>query len=264
MSAGISIVPGEAALAHACGFDYVELAGKCVQAMSAREFDALRRELDDAGIGCRGLNAYCPAELVISGPGANADAASSYARRLLPRARALGVKVVGIGSPFSRILPDGYDRVMARHQAIHFFRATGEVFAMAGIQVCVEALGRCYCNWINRVDEAIEIAQAVASAGVGVVVDFYNMEHEGEANRSFSEGEMGRILHAHLSDDDGSPQRRSFLRPAQADGHIARIRGLCAAGYAGDFTLEIDVPLDPARAMASLAIMRQAAEGTGG
>lgn len=260
MRVGVSVASGEAALAKKCGFDYVELAGKRVQAMDQRDFDDLRRELDGARISCRGFNAYCPRELVIAGEGANPAFAAAYARKLLPRAQALGVRVVGIGSPFSRILPENFDSDLAFRQTVDFFRATGEVFARAGIRVCVESLGRCYCNWINRIGEAIWIARAVAMDNVGVVADFYNMEREGEADRRFSREELPRIFHAHISDDDGSERLRSFLKPEKAGAHVSRVRGLIEAGYDGDITLEIDLPLDPARAIGSLATLRQAGQ----
>ncbi len=260
MRVGVSIAPGEAALAKNCGFDYVELAGKHVQRMGQRVFDALRWELDRARIPCLGFNAYCPGDLVIAGEGADPVRAAAYARKLLPRAQALGVHTVGIGSPFSRILPEHYAPEQAFQQTVDFFRATGEVFGLAGIRVCVEALGQCYCNWINRVDEALQIARAAALSNVGVVVDFYNMEHEGEADRCFLQEELPWIFHAHISDDDGTPQQRSFLKPEKAGMHIERVQKLAESGYDGDITLEIDLPLDSPRAIGSLAILRQAAK----
>lgn len=260
MRIGCVVVPGEAALAAACGFDYVELSGKAVAAMGEREFSALRAELDAARIRCEGFNAYCPPEIVIAGPGADPKRAAEYAQRLLPRARALGVRRLGVGSPLSRALPGGYPAERARREMTRFFRATGEAFAPAGVDVCVEALGRCYCNCVNLVSEAIDVARGAALDNVGVVVDFYNMEREGEDGRAFLPEEMAWIWHAHTSDDDGSPQARSFLREDRAPRHAARIRKLLRAGYAGDITLEIDVPLDRARAQSSLAILRGAAQ----
>ena len=93
---------------------------------------------------------------------------------------------------------------------------------------------------------------------VGVVADFYNMEHMGEADAPLPAAQISRVFHAHISDDDGSPQRRYFLRPEKALRHIRRVQGLIKAGYAGNLTLEIDLPVDRARAEESLNILRQA------
>lgn len=130
----------------------------------------------------------------------------------------------------------------------------------AGIRVCVEALGTCYCNFINRTEEAFRLAEETGMENVGVVLDFYNMEHMNEADRSLTDLDPGKIFHAHISDDDGSPRRRSFLQPGKAEIHIRRIRGLIQTGYTGGITLETDLPLDKERAGRSLDILRQAAQ----
>lgn len=255
MKIGCTIAPQEIDLAAECGFDYVEFAGKVIALMEEEEFLQVRRALERAQIACRGFNAYCPRDLVIAGLGADSNLARHYAMKLLLRAQALGVHKVGIGSPLSRMLPPGYPADRAHRELVAFFRATGEVFNRAAIEVCVEALGPCYCNCINRLSEAVDIARAVRQANVGVVVDFYNMEHAGEADREFSHEEIAWIRHVHISDDDGSPQTRSFLKSDKARLHRARIQRLVETGYAGDITLEIDVPLSRDRARCSLSIL---------
>ena len=257
---GCVITPGEAAAAAACGFDYVELSGKAIVAMNEREFSGLLSELDRAGIRCAGVNAYCPAEIVIAGEGFDEKTAAAYARRLVPRLKRVGAGIAGIGSPFSRILPEGFSRELAWRQAVAFYRVTGEEMLDAGIRVCVEALGTCYCNFINRTEEAFQLAEETGMENVGVVLDFYNMEHMNEADNPLTGLNAAKIFHAHISDDDGSPRRRSFLRPVKAEDHIRRIRNLIRTGYVGGITLEIDLPLDRERAGGSLDILRQAAE----
>ena len=260
MRIGCSITPSEVELAAECGFDYVELAGKVIAAMDEQEFTRLLKKLEKAQIPCFGFNAYCPREVIIAGPGTDPYLAYRYAQKLFPRAQALGIRRIGVGSPFSRMLPADYPQSRARGELVSFFRATGKVFAPAGVEVCVEALGHCYCNCINRVEEAIDIARTVDRLNVGVVVDFYNMEQEGEGDRVFYPKEAKWIRHAHISDDDGSPQLRSFLRSDKAFQHLERVQRLLSAGYAGDITLEIDVPLEKRRAEHSLAILRYAAQ----
>jgi hypothetical protein len=97
-----------------------------------------------------GFNAYCPPEVRIAGPGYAPGPAREWAKRSAERAEELGVRFVGGGSPFSRDLPAGFSIERAWDQAVEFFSVTGEAFLEAGVQVCVEALGPCYCNFINR------------------------------------------------------------------------------------------------------------------
>lgn len=261
---GCTVVPGEAAKAKACGFDYVELSGKAVAAMEDSAFRSLLAELDRAGIRCRGVNAYCPAEIVIAGNGFDECRTADYARRLIPRLKQLGAGLVGIGSPMSRVLPEDYDRALAWKQAVRFYRITAGEMAEAGLRICVEALATCYCNFLNRSEEAFRLAEETGMDNVGVVLDFYNMEHMGEADGLPAGMDVRKMFHAHISDDDGSPRRRDFLRPEKAEAHLRRVRGLIRAGYTGGITLETDLPFDREKAEKSIHILRKAVQEEGG
>ena len=254
MLAGMTVAPEEAALAAAAGFDYVELSGKAVTAMPEDAFASLVQTLAHAGIPCLGLNACCPAEVTIAGPGFDPQAVDRYARALARRAEALGVRVIGVGSPLSRRLPPGYPTGRARAEATAFLRILRDRTAGAGVTVCVEALADCYCNFVNTLPEAAELA---ALAGCRVVLDYYNMERMGEADTDVRPY-LPLIAHAHISDDDGSPRLRAPLKAEKAEVHRARIRRLREAGYDRTMTLETDIPFSSARAAESLGLIRGA------
>jgi sugar phosphate isomerase/epimerase len=242
-------------LMQKAGFDYVELSGRNVCAMNQAAFYELQRMIQTEGLPCLGFNAYCPPDVRIAGPGFSQKAAREYAKRCLSRAVELNIHVVGVGSPMSRNLPEGYDRNLAMHQAEEFFAVTAEVFAAQNIYVCVEALGPCYCNFINSLAEAQGIVRAVNRKNLKLVLDFYNMEHSGEAELPLFPF-INDIVHAHISDDAGSPQKRWFLRPEKRDLHTARLKRLRDAGYLGAVTLEIDLPVDLDQARQSLKILK--------
>ncbi len=237
------------------GFDYVELSGRNVCAMDQAAFEKLRRMVESGRLPCLGFNAYCPPEVRIAGPGFSAEYAREYALRCLSRAVELNVQVVGIGSPMSRNLPAGFDRNLAMHQAEEFFAVTADVFAAQSIFVCVEALGPCYCNFINTLAEALSLVRAVNMGNLKLVADFYNMEHSGEADIPLFPF-VNDIVHAHISDDAGSPQMRWFLKHDKRDTHISRIKRLRGAGYLGAVTLETDLPAELHAARQSLQILR--------
>lgn len=255
MEYGIVIASRDYEAARDSGYDYVEFSGREIAALDAPAFETLRQQVTD-GPPCLGLNAYCPAQVVIAGPGFDPDMARRYAEGLAVRAAALGVRVVGVGSPFSRTLPAGFDRALAWRQAVRFFRETALAFAGCGIEVCVEALGPCYCNFVNRLDEAVRLAQEADQPNLGVVLDFYNMEHSGEADADLRPY-ASWIRHAHISDDAGDPRRRAYLRPDRRAVHAQRVQGLATAGYDGRISLEIDVAYDAREAAQSLQMLRQ-------
>lgn len=257
MRYGIVITPGEYEQASRSGYDYVEFGGRQIAAMTDAEFDALCGRIQACAKPCGGLNAYCPPEVAIIGQTYERAKAQEYAKRLAKRAKVLGAAVVGVGSPKSRMLAAGYPYDKAWDQAREFMQVTADAFGKYDIRVCVEALGTCYCNFINRLSEAAKLCVAAHRPNLGVVVDFYNMEHQQEADIALTPY-AGRIYHAHISDDAGSPQQRAYLKADKVRQHNARLKRLSDTGYNGGVTLEIDVAYDWKAAEESLSLMKQA------
>ncbi|HRX08355.1 MAG TPA: sugar phosphate isomerase/epimerase family protein [Candidatus Limiplasma sp.] len=259
MKFGCVVTPRDFGAVRKIGYDYAELSGRALQAMTPVEFRELKSLLFWEGLPCRGLNAYCPPEIVIAGPGFSDDKAGAYAQSLLDRAAELGVAVIGVGSPNSRTLPAGFSRALAWEQTLRFFDVTARVFEPAGITVCVEALAACYTNHIATLDEACRIVRQAARPNLKAVIDFYNMEHNGEADIPL-EAFAPDIAHAHISDDAGSPLKRWFLDGSKYAKHIQRLRRLYACGYHGGVTVEIDLPVEAGAAAETLKILQEAAE----
>ena len=249
----------EAALVKDYGFDYVELRGRDLAAMELREVEELRGRLEVQGLPCLAINAYCPPEITIAGPCYDRARARRYAEKLSVRAGLIGTKKIGIGSPCSRTLPEGYDRALAWRQCREFLADTAEIFAKEKIETGIEPLGYCFCNFINRLEEGYELAEALEGYPVGITLDFYNMEQSGEADVGLARF-AGRVVHAHISDDWGSPNRRSPLDAEKFPLHAARVERLMEAGYDDLLTLELDVPVDGA-ALESLRMMRAMVDG---
>lgn len=252
---GCVIRADEYALADQIGYDYIELSGRNTCAMDDRDFQKLVRTVKNGRIPCLGFNAYCPREVVIAGPGYSDAVAGDYAKACRERAVELGVNIVGVGSPFSRTLPGDYNQELAWEQAVSFFRITSEVFAEAGITVCIEALSSCYTNFINTVKEATRLISLVDRENLKLVVDFYNMEMMGEAEMDLAPL-IPQIAHAHISDDDGAPTRRWFLKEEKIPLHQQRVSSLLSAGYQGGISLEVDLPLQANIAKQSLEALK--------
>jgi len=244
-------------LAKEAGFDYAELAGRSIMALDDTAFSQLLQDKSECGLPCPALNAYCPPEIVIAGPGFSAENTRNYAGKCAERAGQLGVLTVGIGSPFSRILPEDYPKDLAIKQISEFLTITADEFSRHGITVCIESLGECYCNFINSVDESLMLVEKLKLPNLKIVIDFYQMEHSREDTIDIAPF-INCVAHAHTSDDDGSPQLRSFLHEDRRSIHEERIRRLAVAGYNGRISLETDVPFDMEKAVHSLSMLREA------
>lgn len=255
MNIGCTVTLSDYSIADRAGFDFIEISGRNVVALDERGFRDLRKKIQDGRLSCKGFNAYCPKEIVIAGPGFSLSRAKEFAKRSRDRAALLGIHHVGIGSPFSRSLPIGFNRELAFQQATSFFEATADIFAEVGVIVCVEALAKCYCNFINTVSEAVQIVRVVNRINFKAVIDFYNMEMEGEADQDLLPF-VQEIAHVHISDDAGNPTRRWFLKKEKGNLHVERVRKLLNNGYSGDITLEVDLPLTMGAARQSLEVLR--------
>lgn len=249
--------PQDLEAAKRIGYDYAEFMGKYLVSLSPDEYMELRRETDRLNIQVRGLNGYCPETVKIAGPGFEPEIITNYARHCAYKADGLGVKVVGIGSPKSRNLPKGYSRVTALHQLKEFLKITACEFERYDITVCLEPLAPCYCNFINFIPEAVSVVEELGLGNLGLIADFYNMEYVREADLNLKS--CGHFIkHAHISDDDGTPYQRSYLKPLKEQIHKDRIRNLYDIGYYGAVSLEIDCRIDTERAIQSLEILKAA------
>lgn len=241
------------------GFDYIEVMGKSIAAAGDLEFQALRERVVSLGLRVYGLNAFCPPQIHMTGAAYDRGAAERYCKTMAERAAAIGVEIIGIGSPRSRILAPGYPKEKAEKEFIEFLTTACAACSPYGIRVCVEPLAGQYCNFVNTLDEALHYVDVLKDRDMGLIADLYNMELDGKGDADLSEL-ASKITHIHTSDDDGSIWKRSYLDPEKAEIHIRRIRGLIRAGYRGNFTLETDLGIECSRAAGSLEILHQALE----
>lgn len=239
------------------GYDYAEFMGKYLVSLSAGEYLEIQRTAERIQMQVKGINAYCPETVKMVGPGFNPLIIMEYARQCSQRAYGLGVKFVGIGSPKSRNLPEGYSRTAALEQLKEFLKITAYEFERYNIMVCLEPLAPCYCNFINFISETVSVVEGLRLGNLGLIADFYNMEYVKEADMDLK-NYRHFIKHAHISDDDGTPYQRSFLKSQKEEIHKKRIRKLFDTGYRGAISLEIDCRIDTERAARSLEIMKSA------
>ena len=255
---GCSSSPEDISFVSDAGFDYVELPGKKVITMEEDDFSSLYRKLQELSLPALFFNSYCSADIIIAGPKFDRVSVRSYAEKIAERGSLLGIKGVGIGSPNSRILPQDFSDDTALSQLKEFLNITTEILDKKGITVALEPLGKCFCNFINSVKEASSVLTCGVLPQVTILPDFYNMEHEGEADMDLSPV-IHQTSHIHISDDqDNIPTMRSYLKEEKIPIHTRRIQNLLKTGYDKTITLEIDVPVITERARKSLVVIKTA------
>ena len=245
--------------AASTGLDYLELMGKAVTALENEHFAELLRRVKQSVVPIRGMNGYCPAEIVMVGEVSQRDIKKyrEYAKKCSYRAAELGVEKVGIGSPASRQIPKGMDVSQALRQMEEFLHVTAEEFAKYRICVCVEALATCYCNFINTTAGAYDIVERMNHPFIRLVIDFYNMDMMGEADIDLS-SYLSKLVHVHISDDENDVYKRSYLKKDRTQIHQERLSKLFSIGYEETVSLEIDLPIEPKKLKESIQVIRTA------
>ena len=220
------------------GYDYIELPGAKICAMSEEDFKAACKTVLEGPIGCNGFNASLAPTVQIAGPGYDPKVNREYAELICARAKAIGAKYVGIGSPMSRRLPDDFDKATARQQGMEFLTMFSEVAQKHGVRVLWEALTRLISNYVNYQKEALEMVKELNLPNVKLVVDFWQMEMNGDEDVTDIKEEMKYTEHLHVSDYvDG---KRTFLLEEKRDFHKKCLAAAKACGYDGTLSVEPD------------------------
>jgi len=137
---------------------------------------------------------------------------------------------------FSRRLPpfDPPPRNEAGDRAVLLdaLGALGEHAQREGVRILLEPLNRYEDHMVNRLDQAVELAEATGLDAVGVVADSYHMNIEEADPHAALAAAAPRLHHVQVSDSNR-------LEPGA--GHLdwgAFVAALSAIGYAGDLAVE--------------------------
>jgi sugar phosphate isomerase/epimerase len=220
-------------LAHlaAAGADGVEVTGE-----PSRDGGALAASLAAAGLAATGTTAAS------RWPTDERDLAHSDAearRRAVAYYRGCVDLATAVGAPVVGLIPGAVGRVEALttqarewNHAVEGVREVALYAGERGVSVAVEAINRYETHLVNRLEQALELADATGVGGVGVIADLFHMQLEEEHPAAALEraGSALRVLHV-----AGSTRRgleHGTLDPAPA---IAAARG---AGFTGPLVLE--------------------------
>ena len=188
------------------GFDVVELP---IEQLGDWDPDRTRALLDDLGLGATTC-AVMPAtrDLLAEDPSIVA-ATGDYLRGCIDVAARVGAGVVA-GPIYSAVgrtwLLDDEERRATIARLVATLRPLAEDAASRGIVLAMEPLNRFETSLINTVDQALEVVEAVDSAGLGIALDTFHMSIE-EKDPAMAIRKAGsRLAHVQASGSDrGAP-----------------------------------------------------------
>jgi len=136
---------------------------------------------------------------------------------------------------FSRRLPPfdpPRDEAGDRAVLLDALGALGEHAQREGVRILLEPLNRYEDHMVNRLEQAVELAEATGLDSVGVVADSYHMNIEESDPQDALVAAAHRLVHVQVSDSNR-------LEPGA--GHLdwtAFLTALASTGYTGDLAAE--------------------------
>jgi D-psicose/D-tagatose/L-ribulose 3-epimerase len=236
------------------GFDYVELPLAQMVDLNDEEFFSLKEKVGSSGLKCEACNNFFPASIRLTGNDVDYGKTEAYLDKALGRAAQLGVKVIVLGSPKSKNVPEGYPMDKAWSQLVELLRNIDPLVRTRGITVVIEPLNKGESNIINTAAEGLRLAKAADRENIKLLIDYYHLVMEKEDPEIILDAGF-YIKHIHF----GNPAGRVYPTE-KMDGYIRFMDLLKRIGYEGRISIEAYTKDFCHDAKRSVEILRQLAK----
>lgn len=232
------------------GYDGVELApftlGETASDISHAERKRIREAAANAGVEIAGLHWLLvkPPGLYINHPDAGIrKKTQNYLRELIDLCGELGGKVLVHGSPQQRNVKDGWDPAETWRHARETFESCAETAGARGVFYCLEALTTADTNFINTIDEALQMADEIDHPNFQIMLDCRSIyAGAGSDLPTVLENALrtGKLRHVHVNDPNGRGPGFGSLQ------FTPLLKILHQADYSGYISVEVfDFKPDP-------------------
>jgi sugar phosphate isomerase/epimerase len=183
------------------GGDFIELPLSEVARLNEEEFNNL---LSSLALPVEAFNIFLPSSLKIVGENVNWEGIEDYLGLALRRAKLLGGEVIVFGSGGQRRREEDFPQEKAMEQISYFLLKACEVAERFGLKIAIEHLNRDETNTINKVGDALQLAEKIGKKNLGIIVDIYHLLREKEG-WDVMERAGKRLFHIHISDPQRNP-----------------------------------------------------------
>lgn len=195
------------------GFEAVELApftlGETASDISTAQRKRIREAAEKAGVEIAGLHWLLakPEGMYINHPDVDIrKATQSYLKELIDLCGDLGGKVLVHGSPHQRNVKKEWDPAEAWKLAQETFRICAAAAQSRDVFYCLEALTTADTNFINTIDEALQMVNEIGHPNFQTMLDCRSIHASAKAElpRVLQAAlETGKLKHVHLNDPNG-------------------------------------------------------------
>ena len=181
---GITAAIERAAELKALGADFIveTVAGFLMPFASDAEFAAHRASALAAALPVRGCNSFLrDPSLICVGPRADHPRVLAYTATACARLRSIGGEYIVFGSNTARQIPAGWSKPQADGQFIALLRAMSTIAQENRITIGVEMQRREECNYLNHIEEVVNVVAATNHPNIRVLADLYHMRVAGDS-----------------------------------------------------------------------------------
>ena len=221
-------------------YDYAELDSVEIAQLSEERFEKAKEMLSDGGLKTLVFARALPYdEPIFHGNDFLWDKFQKFVEKSCRRMQMLHAEKWILGNGKARSMPE-YNRKYAEEQFLKLMRILCETAQKYGITVLLEPLGPRYSNYINTIEEAVDICKILKADNLFTMCD---LRHMVDSHDNFSNIiKYGKyIRHVHIDNPLLYPQR---IYPEQEDGYdySEYFRALQKIDYDGTLTVEADIP----------------------
>jgi sugar phosphate isomerase/epimerase len=228
MEIGYCAPLGDADALKDIGYDFIE--PKLLDHLLAdqQELAAAKKTVARSSLPIRAFNAFFPHDMRLVGPNVDVNQLKSYLGRAAELVSFAGAEVAVMGSPWSRNVPEGYERVRAEEQLLHAYGMAAEAFHESGAVLAIEPQNRKEANIVNSIADGVAYARAVNRPELKVMADFDHMDEENEPLAALIEY-ADWIVHVQLADTGrnhpgtGSYDYDTFVDNLSTSGYPGRV-----------------------------------------
>jgi sugar phosphate isomerase/epimerase len=148
---------------------------------SAAQFAPNLAKARAAPLRIRGCNSFLrDPSLVCVGPQADHARVLAYAETAFARLHSLGGDYIVFGSNSARRIPDGWTKAQADQQFVALLTAMAPLAQRHRLMVGVEMQRSQECNYLNYIDEVVNVVAPVNHPHIRVLADLYHMRVMGD------------------------------------------------------------------------------------
>jgi len=199
------------------GYDYVELSATEVLApdvVDEKEFDNCLKIVKGFKVKPEVFCRFLPENIKVVGPNFSFCEFKSYVDVVIPRARRLGGEIIVWGSGDSRNIPEGFSKQKAREQFKQCLEYTVDICLKNKLNIGIEILSRTWSNWLNTIDECLDLIEEVDRKEVGITADVDHIMKEEQSVQRMEKSLLRagqRIFHVHFRDNNGQAPGKGTL-----------------------------------------------------